>query len=121
MPPNSTIEVLGGTQAIRRSRIVLLDAGDGPFELSVPSLAGAITIKARVASATAQTTREKHERDLARLLALVDDPRALRKELTIRERSYLRAHVGMLRPDHRAWRGISRAEDAVLALEITIG
>jgi len=98
---------------------VVVDAGDGPFELSVPSLAGAIIIKARVASATAQTTREKHERDLARLLALVADPGALRTELAMKERSYLRAHNGMLSLDHPAWRGIAAAEDATLALAIT--
>src|SRR5207247_2448159 len=119
VPPNSTLEALGGTQAIKRSRTVVIDVGDGSFELSVPSLAGAITIKARVASATALTTREKHERDLARLLALVDDPGALHRQLTVKERGYLRAHVGMLRLDHPAWRGITGAEDAVLALEIT--
>ena len=117
VPPGSAVETIGGTQAISRRRRVLIDAGNGPFELPIPSLAGAIIIKARAASA-ARMTRAKHERDLARLLALVSEPAALRDELTREERAYLRAHVDMLSLEHPAWRGIPVAEDAVLALSI---
>lgn len=116
-PPGTTLETIGGTQAISRRRSVLVDAGAGPFEISIPSLAGAIIIKARAATA-AQVTREKHERDLARLVALVAEPAALRDELTRKERTYLRAHADMLSLQHPAWRGIPGSEDAVLALEI---
>ena len=117
VPPDATLETIGGTQAISRRRSVLVDTGDGPFELPIPSLVGAIIIKARAATA-ARTTREKHERDLARLIALVAEPAALRVELTGKERAYLRAHPDMLSLQHPAWRGIPAAEDAVLALEI---
>lgn len=117
VPPDATLETIGGTQAISRRRSVLVDTGDGPFQLSIPSLAGAIIIKARAATA-AQMTREKHERDLARLIALVAEPAALRDELTGKERAYLRAHPDLLSLQHPAWRGIPAAEDAVLALEI---
>ena len=117
MPPDATLETIGGSQAISRRRSVLVDTGDGPFELPIPSLVGAIIIKARAATA-ARTTREKHERDLARLLAIVAEPAALRVELTGKERAYLRAHADMLSLEHPAWRGIPAAEDAALALEI---
>ena len=98
---------------------MLIDAGNGPFELPIPSLAGAIIIKARAASA-ARMTRARHERDLARLFALVAEPAALRDELTRNERAYLRAHADMLSLEHPAWRGIPVAEDAVLVLGILV-
>ena len=46
VPPDSTMEALGSRQALTRGRTVTVDAGDGPFELPVPSLVGAIVIKA---------------------------------------------------------------------------
>jgi len=55
--------------AISRRPTVLVDAGDSPFELPISSLARAILVKARAASAS-QMTRAKKERDLARHLAL---------------------------------------------------
>lgn len=117
VPPDTTLETIGGTQAISRRRAVQVDAGAGPFELSIPSLAGAIIIKARAASA-AHASRSKHERDLARLLVLIPEPAAMRTELTKRERSYLKAHQEMLEVEHPAWRGIRAAEDGTLALGI---
>lgn len=116
-PPDATLETLGGRQALNRRRVVLVDAGDGVFELPIPFLAGAIIIKARAASA-ARMTRDKHERDLARLLAIVREPGALRDELTRKERGYLGVHAGLLQLDHPAWQGIPGAEDGVLALDI---
>jgi hypothetical protein len=115
-PPDTTLEALGGRQALNRRRTVLVDSGDGQFEVPIPSLAGAIVIKARVAAASRQP--EKHWRDLARLLALVDDPDAVRRELTSTERSYLRSRSALLDRQHPAWRGIRRVDDAMVALEI---
>jgi hypothetical protein len=117
VPPGTTLEAPGGRQALQRARDVLIDAGSEPFGLRVPSLAGAILIKARIASA-ATKTRAKHERDLARLLTLVSAPTELVLELTRKERGYLRANAGLADPLHAAWRGIPSAEDGALALEI---
>jgi predicted nucleotidyltransferase len=119
VPPDMTLETIGGTQALRRSRTVRVDAGEGPFSLPLPSLVGALVIKAR-AAANARTTREKHERDLARLLALVVEPRTVRAELSAKERGYLRAHFALTNVAHRAWRNIASAEDGTLALSIII-
>ena len=52
VPPDLTLEALGSRQAIDRSRTVVIDAGDGRFSLPVPSLVGAIVIKARVVGNT---------------------------------------------------------------------
>lgn len=117
VPPGVTIEALGGRQALDRCRTVDVDAGDGLFELPIPSLVGAIIIKARVAS-TAQTGAGKHLRDLARLLALVQDPKVDRAELSKGERACLRAHAELQDVDHPAWRGIAGKENGVLALSI---
>jgi hypothetical protein len=99
--------------------VVEVDSGDGPFRIRIPTLAGAIVIKGRVA-AVAQDGREKHERDLARLLTLVPDVNSLRAELTAAERGYLRAHRVLLDVGHPAWRRVARTEDGVSALAFII-
>ena len=121
VPPDSTMEAIGRRQALTRGRTVTVDAGDGPFELPVPSLVGAIVIKARVVgSVQNRNTRRKHERDLARLLAVVDDPVALLAELTGRERGYLRQRAEMVDAAHLAWRRVPGAENGIIALSIMI-
>lgn len=111
------MQVVGGTQALARARAVEVDSGDGPFRIR--TLAGAIVIKGRVA-AVAQDGRDKHERDLARLLALVPDVVSLRAEFTVGERGYLRAHRALLDVGHPAWRRVARTEDGVSALAYII-
>ena len=119
VPPDSTVQVVGGTQALARARVVEVNSGDGPFRLRVPTLAGAIVLKSRVAT-VARDGREKHERDLARLLALVPDVVSLRAEFTVRERGYLRTHQALLDVGHPAWRRVARTEDGVSALAFII-
>lgn len=63
VPPDTTVQIVGGTQALARARVVEVDSGDGPFRIRIPTLAGAIVIKSRVAT-VAPDEREKHERDL---------------------------------------------------------
>lgn len=119
VPPGRTLEAIGARQAINRSRGLTVDAGDDPFELPVPSLIGAIVFKARVVlSVGLAASREKHERDVARLLALVADPMAAREVLTTKEHGYLRALASLTDPSHRAWRGVAGARDAGTALRI---
>lgn len=119
VPPATTVQIVGGTQALARAREVDVDSGDGPFRIRVPTLAGAIVLKSRVA-AVAQDGRSKHERDLARLLALVPDVVSIRAELTMRERRYLRALRALLDVQHPAWRRIAAAPDGVSALAFII-
>lgn len=119
VPPASTLPAVGSTQALSRLRIVRIDAGDGAFDLPVPTLAGAIIIKAMVVGNTAGwASRPKHERDLARLLALVEDPDIVGAELTRRERGYLRTRSDIADAGHRAWRGIENPLNGVAALRI---
>ncbi len=115
VPPDTTVQIGGGTQALARARVVVVDSGDGRFPIRIPTLAGAIAIKTRAAAA-AHDDRAKHERDLARLLALVPDVVSLRAELTVRERGSLRTQRALLDTGYAAWRGVAGTEDGVSAL-----
>lgn len=116
-PPDVTVETVGGSQAISRARPVLVDPGDGEFQVRVPTLAGAILIKARAAT-SALDARDKHERDLARLLVVVGDPSTIRSELSAKERRYLIPHAARMVAGHAAWRDVAGAADGIAALEI---
>ena len=121
LPPRLTLAAVGGRQALNRSRDVEVDAGNGRFIVPLPSLAGALVIKARVASsARVRASAAKHERDLARLLVLVPDPEALRAQLSRREICYLRGWHELLEPKHLAWRRIAGADDGIDALAAII-
>lgn len=113
-PPGKTIEAVGGRQALDRRRLVVVDVAGESFSVPVPSLLGAIIIKARVCASSALP---KHRRDLARLLALVDDVGAMRQEMSSNERKYLRARSEMRDDRHPAWSGIPDAENGIIALE----
>lgn len=119
VPPDETLEALGSSQALNRRRIVKIDAGDGPFALPLPSLLGAIIIKARVVANTARRkSQPKHQRDLARLLALVPDPAAIHREMSKKEHGYVRDRAELLDPGHRAWINVAHAENGIIALEV---
>jgi hypothetical protein len=81
------VGVPGGTQALRRAETVTVSVGDRDFELRRPSLLGAILIKARSLMKHADPAAQRD--DLLRLLAMVDDPRALARELRPTERRWL--------------------------------
>ena len=81
---------------------MLITSGGDTFSVPVPDLGGAPVIKAR-AAASARTSRSKHQRDLARLLVLVEHPYEMRESLTMTERQHLRRHRALTEPDHDAW------------------
>ncbi len=60
--------------------------------------------------------RDKHERDVARLLVLIDDPRSVAASMTRSDLRHLRSIETLQSTDHPAWRGIQRAVDGVIAL-----
>ena len=113
LPPGTTLETVGGTQALHRRREVSIDVLGDVFKLPVPTLAGALVIKARAASSSSLA---KHRRDLARLVVLVSNIDEMRAELTAKERGYLRAHQALGDPTNEAWRGIAGAGDGIIAL-----
>lgn len=118
IPPSRTIAVAGGSQALARSRQVPVLLEGREVELPCPSVLGAILIKARAVGVAEDP--DKHRRDLALLLAAVDDPRSVRDELRKTERDWLRRRRDLLDPRHPAWRTTPNAEEARIALEILV-
>ncbi len=118
VPPGRTIEVPGGSQALQRTEVVRVRFGNRIGDVPRPSLLGAIVIKACAADRTDR--RGVHESDLAFLLSLVDDPEAMRGELSKKDRQRLRRRAQMQSEDHAAWRGIEASTDGRLALRILV-
>ncbi len=75
---HTTFQVPGGTQALRRTEKVGVSLdGAGVVILRRPTLLGAILIKARALASRRGPKFESDRQDLALLLSIVEDPRAL--------------------------------------------
>lgn len=90
VPPNRTVKVPGGTQALNRSTRVAIRTRDVDGELPRPNLLGAILVKVRAIEKDDVPTAQRA--DVALLLQLVDDPDQLAADLTRAERGWLRRH-----------------------------
>lgn len=112
-----TVQVPGGSQALRRTEVVDVTLDDRVGRLRRPSLLGAILLKVRAVDAAPEEAA-KHRGDLAFLLGIVADPRSLAAELSRSERRWLRARSELRDRGHSAWRMSPRPDDAFLALEI---
>lgn len=85
-----TFQAEGGSQALRRTEVVLVSfEGEEPVAVRRPSLLGAILIKARVVAKKREGKYESDRQDLIRLLGYVDDPRAVRAEMSRNEPGWL--------------------------------
>lgn len=102
----NTIEVPGGTQALRRLELVPVGYGDREVLVPVPNLLGALLLKA---DATRLHQPDRHLVDVAFLASLVVDPLGLRAQLTGSDPRRLRAaDASLVDADHRAWRALGR-------------
>jgi hypothetical protein len=99
-PPGRTVEVPAGTQALGRTEVVTIVHEGRRGRLPRPTLLAAIVGKA---AATGLPNPERHYRDLALLLCLVDDPFALVEQLTRKDRQRLGRAGGLLDDAHPAW------------------
>lgn len=99
-PPGRTIEVPGGTQALDRTELVTIIHEGRQGILPRPTLLAAVVGKA---AATTLPLPERHYRDLAMLLCLVEDPFALAEELTPGDRRRLRKARRLRDDADRAW------------------
>jgi hypothetical protein len=121
IPPARTVCVPGGSQALHRSRLVEVKRGERTGHVPCPDLLGAVLIKARAVDV--DDLPDAQRGDLAFLLSLVQDPRALAAELRGKERSWMRRRTELLERGHAAWKTLAE-EDAVngyLALRILAG
>lgn len=112
------IGVPGGSQALARQEQVTIRRGDRSFALRRPTLLGAILIKAR--SLMVHHEPDAQREDLLLLLSLVDDPRAMAKELKASERGWLRAVEQRLAFDRPANVGVDRVRRARLAFRLLL-
>ncbi|MEQ6900774.1 hypothetical protein [Nocardioides sp. YIM 152588] len=99
-PPGRTIEVPGGTQALRRTELVTVVHEGRRGTIPRPSLLAAIVGKA---AATALPGPERHYRDLALLCALAPDPFELAEQMTRKDQQRLRLASSLLDDGHPAW------------------
>jgi hypothetical protein len=84
----TAVGVPGGSQALSRSETVTVTVQGRSFELTRPTLLGAVLINAT--SLMVHSDPESQREDLLRLLALIDDPRQTATELRKPERKWLR-------------------------------
>jgi hypothetical protein len=108
-----TVEVPGGTQALRRSKSVPIRTRSRRGGVPRPNLLGAILVKVR--AITVDDIPDAQRQDVAFLLSLVGDPEPLIDDLSGRERSWLRRHAYFSDPAAACWRGIDQSEVGVLA------
>ncbi|UDY25015.1 hypothetical protein [Nocardioides sp. Kera G14] len=110
----------GGTQALRRTINARLQITlDRTTTVSVPSVFGALILKA-AAHQTDSRDKERHLHDAVLLLAVIEDPYALRTQFAGSDRSRLTALAGALHDGAQAWRALpaDRRADGQVALRI---
>jgi hypothetical protein len=98
--PGRTIQVPGGTQALRRTECVHLQVEGRTGQIPRPNLVAAIVGKS--AALNLPGDPQRHQHDLAFLLALLPDPLTARAALSPNERRRLRA-CPLADRTHRAW------------------
>lgn len=99
--PGHTLEVPGGTQALDRTELVVVEYEGRTAAVPRPSLLAALVIKGAASGLPGDQSR--HLRDLALLCALVEDPFSMREGLTKRDRSRLRMAGALGSSAHPAW------------------
>ena len=106
-PPGRTIQVPSGTQALHRSEYVQVQVEGRIGQIPRPSLLAAIIAKAAALNLPGDSQRHQH--DLAFLLALMPDPMLTRSSLSETERRKLRA-CPLIDRSHRAWAYLPEAD-----------
>jgi hypothetical protein len=101
VPPNRTISVPGGTQALQRSRPIAVRSRDRDGHVPRPNLLGALLIKLRAIEVDDVPAAQRA--DVALLLQLVQDPDAMASGLSRTERRWVRRHSYFADPTDPAW------------------
>ena len=104
IPPAHTVEVPGGTQALRRTEMVEVHLGRRAGRLPRPDLLGAILVKARAVGVDDVPNNQRA--DLALLLSFVDDVDVLAQELAGRERTWLKRRAEMNNANEPWWQAL---------------
>ncbi len=99
--PGRTLEVPGGTQALDRTELVVVEHEGRSVAVPRPSLLAALVVKGAASGLPGDPSR--HLRDLALLCALVEDPFTMREELTKKDDHRLRMAGVLGSATHPAW------------------
>jgi hypothetical protein len=84
-----TIQIPGGTQALKRTELVEIVIDGVSSLVRRPTLVGAMLLKARALAVHSRPDDQRQ--DMITLLALVEDPHAMRGSITQTERRWLRS------------------------------
>lgn len=109
-----TIQAPGSRQALGRAEQVTVTVAGRTGTIWRPTLLGALIGKAAALDLPSDTYR--HQRDLALLCALVDDPGTIAAAMTRKDRARLRRAAPLLEATHRAWDGLDAAADGIATL-----
>lgn len=107
-----TVQVPGGTQALRRTVPTGILTRGTEGEIPLPNLLGALLVKTRAIAVDDEPDAQRG--DCAFLLSLVLDPDPLGSDLQPTERSWLRKCPELGDPDAACYHGIDNAEDAAI-------
>jgi hypothetical protein len=118
MDTATTIEVRGGTQALRRAERVPVRHGDRVVHVPRPNLLGAMVIKA--AAVHNDPHPQRHVRDVAFLCSIVTDPRAMHAQMTAKDLQRLRAVTVLDDPINEAWRLLDDPELGYIAFRLLV-
>jgi hypothetical protein len=105
-----TVEVPGGSQALKRTEMVEIRVGGSSGEISVPDILGAILVKVRAIEV--DDVPRAQRADVAFLLSLVEDPDPLIAALSKTERRWLTRHPEFADSTYPCYQGIVHPTDA---------
>jgi hypothetical protein len=114
IPPNRTIRIPGGTQALVRSEPVAIRTRDVEGEILRPNLLGAIIVKLRAIDVDDVPNAQRA--DVALLLGLVEDPDSLARELTRTDRRIVRRHAYFADLEDERWNAFFADDPETVAL-----
>lgn len=114
IPPNRTIRIPGGTQALLRSEPVAIRTRDVEGEIFRPNLLGAIIVKLRAIDVDDVPNAQRA--DVALLLGLIADPDSLAQELTHTDRKILKRHAYFADLEGERWNAFAADDPETVAL-----
>lgn len=110
VPGARTVAVPGGTQALKRSRMINVRVGTTHGAIPTPNILGALLVKVRAIDIDDQPDSQR--RDVAFLLSLIIDPDPLEMDISATERRWLRGHPEFTDSGSSCYHGIEHSSDA---------
>ena len=114
--PRATVRIDGGTQALQRAETVHMTKGSRVVEIAVPSLLGALILKA-AAFKTEKLRPDRHAADAAFLASLITDPIGVKTQFKGSDYGrILFLDRELADPEHPAWIPLGEYREDALAV-----